>query len=133
MTSDRRGISPAHFPGVGVIRGRDVERQSDGEQLFGDGDSRQGNSEKQAGAEGAAAEELYEAWADNERHDDDPDDVDAEIAITTRKGGGIACEEAAVRLPSTSLDPTPEERNKHSKTHVPHQSIVLLRVIEEHV
>ena len=34
----------------------------------------------------------------------------------------VECEEAPIRLPSNPSDPTPEERERHNKTHVPHRS-----------
>ena len=35
MTFEHSGISLTHSPSVGVFHGRDVGRESDGEQLFG--------------------------------------------------------------------------------------------------
>ena len=67
------------------------------------------------------AERLYEAWPDDEPQDDKPDYVDAEIAIKVPLSDSIAHEEASMRLPSNALDPTPDERNKHIKTHLQHR------------
>ena len=33
----------------------------------------------------------------------------------------VGCEEAPIRLPSNPSDPTPAEREKHNKTHLPHR------------
>ena len=77
MTSESSGISPAHFEGVGAIRGMDVELGSDDE-----------------------AKELYEAWPDDEPNGDEPDGSDADIADKAPKSERIAYEEAPMRLPS---------------------------------
>ena len=37
----------------------------------------------------------------------------------------IGCEEAPIRLPSNPSDPTPAEREKHNKTHLPRSALVL--------
>ena len=66
------------------------------------------------------AEELYEAWPDDEPDGNERSGSAVGIAGKTPESEGIACEEAPMRLPSRPSDPTPDERNKHNKTHLPH-------------
>ena len=41
--------------------------------------------------------------------------------VAEKHDAHIGCEEAPIRLPSNPFDPTPAEREKHNKTHLPHR------------
>ena len=90
----------------------DSESDSESNALFGDAAE---GMDLDGGDVQADAAELREAWPDEEPEAVEQNlETDAEVECHP-------CEEAPFRIPTNPSDPTPEERERHNKTHVPHR------------
>ena len=96
MTHCDQSIKPTHAAGVGTVGGIDIGSDSD-DDFFGD----------------AEAETVLDA--------DGPDA--AEGAFDDDAAEDEPVEEAPMKLPKNPSDPSPEEREKHNKVHVPRRSL----------
>ena len=90
----------------------DSESDSESNALFGDAAE---GMDLDGGDVQADAAELREAWPDEE-----PEAVEQNLE-TDADDECHPCEEAPFRIPTNPSDPTPEERERHNKTHVPHR------------
>ena len=96
LIDENQCISPTHTAGVGTVGGMDVESdESSNGDFLGDAEN---DMVLEADGPGAAEEAFNDGTAIGEH-----------------------VEEAPMRLPRNPSDPTPEEREKHNKTHVPHR------------
>ena len=119
MTKVTNGISPTYYDGVGGIGGLDEKEQevnSDDDSLFGEEGDNATGSNMDAGTGDAAAEALYEEWPD------EGPSVATKDSNVAPEDEYVGCEEAPMRLPSHPSGPTPEERDRHNKIHLPHRS-----------
>ena len=88
------------------------DSDSKSNDLFGDATE---GMDLDGGDAQADAAELREAWPDEEPEAVEQNlETDAEVECHP-------CEEAPFRIPTNPSDPTPEERERHNKTHLPHR------------
>ena len=101
---------------MGGIGGMDLKEANDSDSksdaLFGDATE---GMDLDGGDAQADAEELLEAWPDEE-----PEAVEQNLE-TDAEDECHPCEEAPLKTPTNPSDPTPEERERHNKTHLPHR------------
>ena len=113
MTSKMPGISPLNTSGVGGPEGHGED-----EANMQGGDPREHG--EQNGDEAMEQQDDEEKFLFGPDTDDEAEKKDATLEDAEEEQH--PCEEAPIKMPESPSDPTPEERERHNKTHVPYRS-----------